>query len=48
MLPLHPHRNAVEERPPKEVAVGALRALSVLLVEDDEDARLLLTQTLEY
>jgi CheY-like chemotaxis protein len=48
VLPLQPHQTAVEERRPKEIAAGALRALSVLLVEDDEDARLLLTQTLEY
>jgi CheY-like chemotaxis protein len=47
-LPLHAQQTAVEERRPKDAAAGALRALSVLLVEDDEDARFLLTQTLEY
>jgi CheY-like chemotaxis protein len=45
-LPLHPQQTALEERKPK--AAGALSALSVLVVEDDEDARLLLTETLEY
>jgi signal transduction histidine kinase/ActR/RegA family two-component response regulator len=48
VLPLHPVSEAVEARRPTEVASGALRGMSVLLVEDDEDARLLLTETLEY
>ena len=39
---------AVDGPTAEEVAAGALRAISVLLVEDDEDARTLLTQTLEY
>jgi CheY-like chemotaxis protein len=47
-LPLQPHTADVERPRPKEVAAGALHAMSVLLVEDDEDARLLLTQTLEH
>jgi signal transduction histidine kinase/ActR/RegA family two-component response regulator len=47
-LPLLPQHARVAERRPKDAAAGALRALSVLLVEDDEDARFLLTQTLEY
>jgi signal transduction histidine kinase/CheY-like chemotaxis protein len=48
-LPLQPHPAAVEPpQPQQEVAAGALHAMSVLLVEDDEDARLLLTQTLEH
>ena len=48
MLPLQPQQAAVDEREPADVAAGALRSISVLLVEDDEDARMLLTQTLEY
>jgi CheY-like chemotaxis protein len=48
VLPLQPQRTAVEERKPTGVDGGALRALSVLLVEDDEDTRLLLTGALEY
>ena len=48
VLPLQPQPAAVEMRRPAEVPVGALHAMSVLLVEDDEDARLLLTRTLEY
>ena len=48
VLPLHRPIVAVDDRPPKLAGVGALRAMSVLLVEDDDDARLLLTQTLEF
>jgi signal transduction histidine kinase/CheY-like chemotaxis protein len=48
MFPVQRPQAAVERPRPKDVASGALTALSVLLVEDDEDARLLLTQTLEY
>jgi signal transduction histidine kinase/CheY-like chemotaxis protein len=48
VLPLQVPRASVEERRPKDVAAGALHEISVLLVEDDEDARMLLTQTLEY
>jgi CheY-like chemotaxis protein len=48
VLPLQPQQGAVEERRPAGVPAGALRAISVLLVEDDEDARTLLTETLEY
>ena len=48
VLPLQPQQAAVDERRPPDVAAGALRSISVLLVEDDEDARLLLTQTLEH
>ncbi|GAC1468925.1 MAG: hypothetical protein PVSMB1_17570 [Gemmatimonadaceae bacterium] len=48
VLPLRPQEAAVGERRPAEAAAGALRAISVLLVEDDEDARMLLKQTLEY
>jgi signal transduction histidine kinase/ActR/RegA family two-component response regulator len=48
VLPQQIQRAAVEDRRPQEAGVGALRALSVLLVEDDDDARLLLTETLEY
>lgn len=47
-LPLLPQQAAVDERRPADVAAGALQSISVLLVEDDEDGRLLLTQTLEY
>ena len=48
VLPQQIQRAAVEERHPQEAGAGALRELSVLLVEDDQDARLLLTETLEY
>jgi signal transduction histidine kinase/ActR/RegA family two-component response regulator len=48
VLPLQPQQAAVEERRTADVAAGALRSISVLLVEDDEDARTLLTDTLEY
>jgi signal transduction histidine kinase/ActR/RegA family two-component response regulator len=48
LLPLQPRQAAVDDRRPKDVAPGALRSISVLLVEDDEDARTLLTDTLEY
>jgi len=48
VLPLQQQPAPVEQGRPRGVAAGALRAMSVLLVEDDEDARLLLTQTLEY
>ena len=48
MLPLQPQTTAVDERRPGRASAGALSAMSVLLVEDDEDARLLLAQTLEY
>jgi hypothetical protein len=48
VLPLQPQQAPVDERQHTDVPAGALRAISVLLVEDDEDARLLLTQTLEY
>jgi signal transduction histidine kinase/ActR/RegA family two-component response regulator len=48
VLPLQLQQSAVAEPRPRDVAAGALRAMSVLLVEDDEDARTLLTQTLEY
>jgi CheY-like chemotaxis protein len=48
VLPQQIQRAAVEDRRPQEAGAGALRAISVLLVEDDEDARLLLTETLEY
>jgi signal transduction histidine kinase/CheY-like chemotaxis protein len=47
-LPLQPQPTAVRERRAKETGVGALGGMSVLLVEDDEDARLLLTEILEY
>ena len=48
VLPLQPQRAAVDERRPAGASLGALRSISVLLVEDDEDARTLLTDTLEY
>jgi CheY-like chemotaxis protein len=48
VLPQRPERAAVVTRHTSNVTPGALGAMSVLLVEDDEDARLLLTQTLEY
>jgi CheY-like chemotaxis protein len=48
VLPLQPQLAAVDKRQPAAVAAGALRAISVLLVEDSEDARVLLTETLEY
>jgi CheY-like chemotaxis protein/nitrogen-specific signal transduction histidine kinase len=48
VLPQQIQRAAVEDRRPQEAGAGALRAISVLLVEDDDDARLLLTETLEY
>jgi len=48
VLPLRPESVANEDRLQKDGPVGALHAMSVLLVEDDKDARLLLTQTLEY
>jgi len=47
-LPLQPHPADVELPRLRDVEAGALHAMSVLLVEDDEDARLLLTQTLEH
>jgi CheY-like chemotaxis protein len=48
VLPLQPQPAAVETRQARDVRPGALGATSVVLVEDDDDARLLLTQTLEY
>jgi signal transduction histidine kinase/ActR/RegA family two-component response regulator len=48
VLPLHSERAAVDERRPAGVAAGALQSISVLLVEDDEDARTLLSETLEH
>jgi signal transduction histidine kinase/CheY-like chemotaxis protein len=48
VLPQQIQRVAVGDRRPKEAGAGALHALSVLLVEDDDDARVLLTETLEY
>jgi signal transduction histidine kinase/ActR/RegA family two-component response regulator len=47
-LPLQPQQAAVDVRRPAGVGARALQSISVLLVEDDEDARLLLTQTLEH
>jgi signal transduction histidine kinase/CheY-like chemotaxis protein len=48
VLPQQIQQVAVEDRRPQEAGAGALHALSVLLVEDDDDARQLLTETLEY
>lgn len=48
VLPMRQHAAPVVEPRPTDVPAGTLRAMTVLLVEDDEDARLLLTQTLEY
>jgi signal transduction histidine kinase/CheY-like chemotaxis protein len=48
VLPLQPQPAAVEDRGPKEIRTNALQNMSVLLVEDDDDGRLLLTQTLEH
>ena len=47
VLPRQIPQAAVDDRP-QDAGAGALHALSVLLVEDDDDARLLLTETLEY
>jgi CheY-like chemotaxis protein/two-component sensor histidine kinase len=47
-LPLQPRQPALDEGRPAQAASGALRSIAVLLVEDDEDARVLLAQTLEY
>jgi signal transduction histidine kinase/CheY-like chemotaxis protein len=50
VLPLQPPPATIQDRRSQEVpaGVGALQDRSVLLVEDDEEARMLLTQTLEY
>ncbi|PWT86369.1 MAG: hypothetical protein C5B57_01205 [Blastocatellia bacterium] len=48
VLPLQPQQPAVDHRRLVDAPSGALQGLSVLLVEDDSDARILLTQTLEY
>jgi signal transduction histidine kinase/CheY-like chemotaxis protein len=48
VLPLQRQEATAEKRRPTVIPAGALRSISVLLVEDDDDARTLLTQTLEY
>jgi signal transduction histidine kinase/ActR/RegA family two-component response regulator len=48
VLPLQQQRPVIDDHRARDTAAGALRAISVLLVEDDADARMLLTQTLEY
>jgi CheY-like chemotaxis protein len=48
VLPLHSLPATVGPQRAKGAAVGALGDMSVLLVEDDDDARSLLIQTLEY
>jgi two-component system CheB/CheR fusion protein len=48
VFPLRRVEATGDERRLTDGPTGALRSLSVLLVEDDEDARTLLTQTLEY
>jgi signal transduction histidine kinase/ActR/RegA family two-component response regulator len=47
-LPLQQQHLVIDDHQARHTALGALRAISVLLVEDDADARMLLTQTLEH